>query len=302
MHPNLNAYPCPNLRHHVALPTLQPTVNQAKANRRLKAAAEEELERMHREEEFVAQGMDKEINKLGLFLDSETGLTYVRGVAKLVLQHIKRLAKVRSAQLPAVGVPGTAGGLFMAKSTSVSVSAGKGTVDHFPAGPGGPSAPSSPGGPSGPLVPPGSPLSARRVASAAAAAPGTPLAVAAATGGELTFEDLAEAVVAAESAAYLQAVSRPQTSCDGYDGSERIATPLALPHIPPQVSERANNGCMVPILVVTSRVGFSNPPFLSAHFTFFIAVPTQLSAPQTLPCSPSLILLPTYPPTDGRRT
>jgi hypothetical protein len=73
------------------------------------------------------------------------------------------------------------------------------------------------------------------VASAAAAAPGTPLAKAAATGGAVTFEDLAAAVVAAEEAAYKQAVSRPGTSCDGYDGSERIAPPLTLPQIPQQV-------------------------------------------------------------------
>lgn len=179
---------------------------------------------MHREEEFVSQGMDKETRKLGLFLDSETGLTYVRGVAKLLMQHLKRLGKVRSAQLPAVGVPGTAGGLFMSKSTSVSVGAGAGTVEHFPAGPG---------------APPGSPMSAHRIASAAAAAPGTPLAAAVAAavaaGAAVTFEDMAAAVVAAEDAAQMEAVSRPQTSCLGYDGSERISQPLVQPPLPRQV-------------------------------------------------------------------
>ena len=47
----------------------------------------------------------------------------------------------------------------------------------------------------------------------------------------MTFEDLAAAVVEAELLAHQEALSRPQTSCKGYDGSERISVPVSTPNV-----------------------------------------------------------------------
>ena len=143
-------------------------VNQAKASRLLKAAAEEECERMSREEEYVRQGLERELDKLEIFLDSDTGAAYARGVAKLLLTHMKRLPLIKSSHLPPVELEAAMGkisgqsihtpkkaGWFMNKSKAVIATEGK--IDHFPA-------------------PPGSPLEPLRVMTALAARPDTPLA------------------------------------------------------------------------------------------------------------------------------
>ena len=101
-----------------------------------------------------------------MFLSSETGSTYVKGVARLLTEHLHRLGRVKDLPRRATAA---AGGKAVSRASRVGSTAavlrvGTGTVNHFPG-------------------PPGSPMSPARVATAAALAPpGTPLAAAAVAG------------------------------------------------------------------------------------------------------------------------
>ena len=103
-----------------------------------------------------------------MFLSSETGSTYVKGVARLLTEHLHRLGRVkdlpRRATAAATATGGKATRATRVGSTATVLRVGTGTVNHFPG-------------------PPGSPMSPARVATAAALAPpGTPLAAAAVAG------------------------------------------------------------------------------------------------------------------------
>jgi len=106
-----------------------------------------------------------------VFLSSETGSTYVKGVARLLTEHLHRLGRVKDLPRRAAATAAAAatGGKAVSRASRVGSTAavlrvGTGTVNHFPG-------------------PPGSPMSPARVATAAALAPpGTPLAAAAVVG------------------------------------------------------------------------------------------------------------------------
>ena len=106
-----------------------------------------------------------QVGKLDVFLSSETGSTYVKGVARLLTEHLHRLGRVKDLPRRATAAGGKAvSRAIRVGSTAAVLRVGTGTVNHFPG-------------------PPGSPMSPARVATAAALAPpGTPLAAAAVAG------------------------------------------------------------------------------------------------------------------------
>ena len=69
-------------------------VNQLRAKKLLKAQGEEELERIHRETDYVDMNVDKERRKMETFLNSANGKQYVNTVAILIVEYIRRLSLI----------------------------------------------------------------------------------------------------------------------------------------------------------------------------------------------------------------